>query len=222
MDHLRNVIRSDISRKWALRCEPKIKPIMGPDFFMYHLHFFWVRDTSAFHIGLDRIDDACLRMFYVWTGCRKHELIYAKPKDLTAKVKEYDEELDAYIDVECSTDKCIKPRVNKCWVCGRVDERDSDPRLKVLCWEDIDLWILRDPDGNGGRDRLAMKVLLRYHKGGNNKIVPTYYIFIEEALPTLCPIAHIILTGTPTRIISESSLGPERGCDTSLSPTSAA
>lgn len=222
MDHLQNVIRSDITRKWALRREPKIKPIMGPDFFMYYLHFLWVRDTSAFHIGLDRIDDACLRMFYMWTGCRKHELIYAKPKDLTAKVKEYDEESDAYTDVECSTDKYIKPRVKKCWVCDRVDVRDSDPRLKVFCWEDIDLWILRDPDGNGGRDRLAMQVLLRYHKGENNKIVPTWYIFIEEALPILCPIAHILSMGTPTRIISESSLGPERGRDTSLSPTSAA
>lgn len=57
MDHLRNVIRSEITCKWALRREPKIKPIMGPDFFMYHLYFLWVRDTSAFHIGLDRIDD---------------------------------------------------------------------------------------------------------------------------------------------------------------------
>jgi hypothetical protein len=120
MDHLRNVIRSEITRKWALRREPKIKPIMGPDFFMYHLYFLWVRDTSAFRIGLDRIDDACLRMFYMWTGCRKHELIYAKPTDLTAKVKEYDEESGAYTDVECSTDKYIKPRVKRCWVCDRV------------------------------------------------------------------------------------------------------
>ncbi|KAH9983866.1 hypothetical protein F4779DRAFT_612402, partial [Xylariaceae sp. FL0662B] len=31
MDHLRNVIRSEITPKFALRREPKIKPIMGPD-----------------------------------------------------------------------------------------------------------------------------------------------------------------------------------------------
>ncbi|KAI0113277.1 hypothetical protein F4814DRAFT_449726 [Daldinia grandis] len=175
---------------------------MGPDFFMYHLYFLWVRDTSAFHIGLDRIDDACLRMFYRWTGCRKHELIYAKPADLTAKVKEYDEESDAYTDVECSTDKYIKPRVKRCWVCDRVDERDNDPRLKVLCWEDIDLWVLRDPEGNGGRDRLAMQVLLRYHKGENNKMVPTWYIFIEEALPAFCPITHILAKALAEGVIA--------------------
>ncbi|KAK4219947.1 hypothetical protein QBC37DRAFT_367551 [Rhypophila decipiens] len=107
MDHLRNIIRSEITRKWALRREPKIKPIMGPDFFMYHLYFLWVRDTSAFHIGLDRIDDACLRMFYIWTGCRKHELIYAKPTDRTAKVKDYDEESDAYSDLWEKSDDAL-------------------------------------------------------------------------------------------------------------------
>ena len=192
MDHLRNVARSEITPKWGLRREPKIKPTMGPDFFIYHLNFRWVRDTSAFHIGLDRIDDACLRMFYMWTGCRKHELVYAKPTDLTDKVREHDEESDAYTDVECSKDDYIKPRVKKCWVCDQVDERENNPKLKVLCWEDIDLWIIRDPDGNGGRDRLAMQVLLQWHKNENKKIVPTWYIFIEEPLPVLCPITHIL------------------------------
>ncbi|KAK3943567.1 hypothetical protein QBC46DRAFT_420016 [Diplogelasinospora grovesii] len=80
MDHLRNVVRSEITRKWALRREPKIKPIMGPDFFMYHLYFLW-------------------------------------PKDLTTKVKEYDEESDAYTDVECSTDKNTKPRAQGPLLC---------------------------------------------------------------------------------------------------------
>jgi hypothetical protein len=71
-----------------------------------------------------------------------------------------------------------------------VDERDNDLRLKVLCWEDIDFWILRDLEGNGGRDCLAMQVLLRYHKGENNKIVPTWHISIEAVLPALCPIIY--------------------------------
>jgi hypothetical protein len=87
-------------------------------------------------------------------------------------------------------------------VCDRVDERDNDSRLKLLCWEDIDLWVLRDPAGNGGRDRLAMQVLLRYHKGENNKIVPTWYIFIEEALPALCPITHILAKALAEGVIA--------------------
>ncbi|KAK6842236.1 FluG domain-containing protein [Apiospora arundinis] len=64
--------------------------------------------------------------------------------------------------------------------------------LKVLCWEDIDLWILRDPLRDGGRDRLAMQILLRFHKGHNKEMVPTWYPFIEEKLPVLCPPSHLL------------------------------
>ncbi|KAK3359289.1 hypothetical protein B0T25DRAFT_564309 [Lasiosphaeria hispida] len=136
--HIRKL--GGLYRKYkGVRREPKNKPIMGSDFFIYHLYYRWVRDTSAFPIGLDRIDDVCLRQFYMYTGCRKHELIYAKPRDLEAKVKEYDEESDAYTDVDCTTDEYIKPRVKTCWVCDEPDECDNNPKLKVLCWEDVNL-----------------------------------------------------------------------------------
>jgi len=72
MDHLRNIIRSETTKMWRLGREPKIKPIIGPDFFIYHLYYRWVRNTSAFPIGHDRINDVCLRQFYMYTGCRKH------------------------------------------------------------------------------------------------------------------------------------------------------
>ena len=68
MDHLRPVVRSEITSKWKLRREPKVKLIMGPDFFMYHLYFLWVRDTLAFHLGLDRINNTCLRHIYIYTS----------------------------------------------------------------------------------------------------------------------------------------------------------
>ena len=67
-----------------------------------------------------------------------------------------------------------------------------DAAHRVLCWEDIDLWILRDPEDNGGRDHLAMQVLLRFHKGQNKEIVPTWFPFVEESLPILCPISHLL------------------------------
>ncbi|KAK3693493.1 hypothetical protein B0T22DRAFT_532730 [Podospora appendiculata] len=134
---------------WRLRREPRIKPIMGPDFFIYHLYYLW------------------------------HELIYAKPRDLEEQVKYYDEESDAYTDVDCTTDKYIKPRVKTCWVCDEPDERDNSPKLKVLCWEDIDLWILRDPEKNGGRDRLGM-----------------------QKLPVLCPITHILAKALAEGVIA--------------------
>ncbi|KAK0722950.1 hypothetical protein B0T26DRAFT_772136 [Lasiosphaeria miniovina] len=59
------------------------------------------------------------------------------------------------------------------------DERDNNPKLKVLYLEDIDLWILRDPERNGGRDRL-------------------------EKLPVLYPITHIL-----TRALAEGVIANE-------------
>jgi hypothetical protein len=84
------------------------------------------------------------------------------------------------------------PCANQCWVCGHADERIGNPELKVVCWEDIVLWILRDPEGNGGRDRLAMQILMRWHKGHNKKIVLTWYLFVEEDIHALCPISRIL------------------------------
>ncbi len=52
--------------------------------------------------------------------------MYAEPKDLTEKARQYDEESDAYTDVECNTETHIKQRVKKCWVRGRADELPYD------------------------------------------------------------------------------------------------
>jgi hypothetical protein len=42
---------------------------------------------------------------------------------------------------------------------------------KALCYEDIVVWIVRNPQ-KGGRDILAMEVSLRHHKGVDNKPKP--------------------------------------------------
>jgi hypothetical protein len=53
-----------------------------------------------------------------------------------------------------------------------VDESGNPIRKhKVLCYEDITLWIVKDPK-QGGRDVLAMEVYFRYHKGADNKPKP--------------------------------------------------
>ncbi|KAH0593262.1 hypothetical protein MHUMG1_08984 [Metarhizium humberi] len=160
--------------------------------FICHIYFLWDRDTSHFHIGLDRLDDAAIRHNCMFSGCRKHELVYAKPKNLKDLVEKLDEESDAYIDVEHDWNECIPRRVKECWICGLADERTNNPTLKVLCWEDIDFWILHDPEGNGGWDRLATQILLRWHKGENKQIVPTWHTFVEEDIPMLCHVSHIL------------------------------
>lgn len=186
-----SVAKLEIRHVFGLRVEPKHKRVLGPAGFTYLAYFRWVRDTTTFKIGLDRLDDAFIRILLMWTGCRRHELVYSLPKDVKREIKEWDEESDAYTDVENSSDEYIQPRLKECWVCGGVDER-TDAMFKVLCWEDIDCWILHDPMGNGGRDYLTMQVLLRFHKGHNKQVVPTWFPFVEEKLPVLCPLSHLL------------------------------
>ncbi|KAL3957291.1 hypothetical protein ACCO45_007869 [Purpureocillium lilacinum] len=70
---------------------------------------------------------------------------------------------------------------------------DEEParKHKALCYEDIVLWIVQDPN-KAGRDVLAMEVLFRHHKGADKKPKPTVFLFRENPLPILCPIAHIL------------------------------
>ncbi len=124
------------------------------------------------------------------------------PQTRWPRFGEYDEESDAYTDVEDTTDAYVRLRKKKCWVCGQAEEREKNPQLQLLCWEDVDLWILHDPAGKG-RDRLAMQVLLRWHKGANRQVVPTWYLLIEEGLPILCLITHILAKALAEGVIND-------------------
>jgi hypothetical protein len=126
------------------------------------------------------------------------------------RFKEYDEESNAYTDLD-EPDPFILPRPKECWVCGGVDQR-TEAQSKVLCWEDIKFWILQDPMGNGGRDYLAMQVLLRFHKGENKEIVPTWFPFVEEKLPLLCPISKLLAKAVSEGVVDMS------GYDTCAEP----
>jgi hypothetical protein len=52
-----------------------------------------------------------------------------------------------------------------------IEFRELVREYKALCYEDICLWIVKDPTG-GDRDLLAMEVSLRHHKGADNKPKP--------------------------------------------------
>lgn len=198
--HTLEYIRVEIAELFALRREPKHKNQLGPDGHIFLCHFRWVRDVTTFRIGLDRIDDVFIRHLLMFAGARRHEFVYALPKRRQVQNDEYQDPEDAYSDVDIAGDPYMEPRRKICWVCGSTDER-TDPMRKVLCWEDIELWIVHDPEGKGGRDRLAMQVLLRFHKGSDRKIQPTWYTFIEERLPVLCPITFVVIKALAEGVI---------------------
>ncbi len=51
------------------------------------------------------------------------------------------------------------------------DSKKTTRQHKALCYEDIVLWIVKDPK-TGGRDVLAMEVFFRHHKGADRKPKP--------------------------------------------------
>jgi hypothetical protein len=77
------------------------------------------------------------------------------------------------------TDKRYTTELDACGQPLRQNSDDAEPRefeeakrkYKALCYEDICLWIVRNPK-QGERDVLAMEVHLQNHKGVDNKPKP--------------------------------------------------
>ena len=57
------------------------------------------------------------------------------------------------------------------------EDKERVRKHKAICYEDIVLWIVKDPN-MGGRDVLAMEVFFRYHKGADRKPKPCVFTFL--------------------------------------------
>ena len=103
--------------------------------------------------------------------------------DLADPVFDYEDayESDETDDTEITTDLSIVsderdkavelPRALQSTASDGNEEQDQIRRHKALCYEDLVLWIVKDPKG-GQRDVLAMEAFFRYHKGADNKPKP--------------------------------------------------
>lgn len=114
-------------------------------------------------------------------------------------------------NIAIGLDKYTQAIELRCWVCSQKDERDGKSGFQVPCWEDIDVWILQDPHGAGGRDQFAMQVLFRSHKGQQRMRVPTWFIFVEEDLPMLCPTSHILAKALAEGVVASHSCPTKAG-----------
>ncbi|EFY87393.1 hypothetical protein MAC_06501 [Metarhizium acridum CQMa 102] len=72
-----------------------------------------------------------------------------------------------------------------------LDEAEEDHEIvrkhKALCYEDIVLWLVQDPNG-GDRDVLAMEVMFRHHKGAKNKPKPYGSTLVEHYSDAAVPL----------------------------------
>ena len=51
-----------------------------------------------------------------------------------------------------------------------------------------------------------MQILFRFHKGEKNERIPTWFLFVEERLPVLCPVSHILAKALSEKVIAVGEL----------------
>lgn len=131
----------------------------------------------------------------------RHQTTECDPKDESNTESDFDEALFDDNDATSDTHSTIDS--------DDGDESDDDPlgnisadqsivtedgeparKHKALCYEDIILWIVKDPK-KGGRDVLTMEVHFRHHKGADNK--PKPYV-----LPSLMSIHRVGFSYLPS------------------------
>lgn len=169
---------------------------MGVDDLLLGLTHHWSRDTSIFPTEDDRLDLPALMLFQAYTACRPAELVDGTKsrgaQDLL--LDDSDENLPANLgarsclrynkDRNIDNHGCkniqrsrnianvdFATRTISASANNKVAKGSSVRKHKALCYEDINLWVVKDPK-HGGRDVLAMEVSFRYHKGADNKPKP--------------------------------------------------
>jgi hypothetical protein len=148
----------------------KSKPVLGVDDLLLLLNYHWARDTSTFPTEHHRVAFALILLFLFSIGCRPAELVDAKKKtgrDVAGSDNEEsgDDDFAADRDADMSSLADDGPD-------GAIGAVEPDAsRVDALCYEDIRLLVVRNPDGEG-RDILAIEVKLAHHKGHNRRPKP--------------------------------------------------
>ena len=143
-------------KKYKLDTSVKAKPVMGVDDLLRVLIYHCAKDTSVFPNERQRVQLSLILLFAAYTSSRPAELVDAEPSEKDkARVKDLNWNTPDDSDHNEDED-------------GATTEAK---RSKAICYEDIRLMVLRNPD-KGGRPVVAMEVTLSHHKGVNRKSKP--------------------------------------------------
>ena len=145
--------------QWPLSKFPKSKPVIGGDEFNLMLHHHWGRCRHVYAVEKLRLYVAIGLLGLAYTGGRPAEFVetYKGSTDIFGDGTELEKDL-ALSDLFDNHIPCVPPP-------------KEGKRSKVICYEDIELWIVRDPEF-GDRDILAIELMLWHHKGADNKPRP--------------------------------------------------
>ena len=118
------------------------------------LHHHWVMDTATFPDGRQRLQVPFLILTSAYTATRPGALVYVpknEKKDKGYCIGEDDEDEEEKEEEEDDTMDC---------------DWDSE-QAKTLCYGDVTLFLLPNPDGI--RDLLAMEIDVKHTKGHQRK-----------------------------------------------------
>lgn len=145
---------------------------MGPNDLLALLTFNIAYDTGIFSTERHRINLAGIYLFLSYTGARPAEIVdneKKKPKDGSyedlwgERVRSLDEEDSEETAAALDVDSQVLEGIH-------THEAEARGRPKALCYEDVQLMVVRHPET--GEDVLAMAVKLLHHKGADKKLKP--------------------------------------------------
>ena len=146
--------------KWPLLKILKSKPVIGRDEFYLMLRHHWGRDRHVYAIEKMRIYIAIVFLALAYTGGRPAEFVESRPgsTDIFGDDDTEAEKGRSCFDLFDGRIPCVPPL-------------GKEERSKVVCYKDIELWMVRDPE-LGNRDILAIILTLSHYKGADNKPRP--------------------------------------------------
>ncbi|SCO91190.1 uncharacterized protein FRV6_15318 [Fusarium oxysporum] len=180
----------NLKTEFELDNQPGSKPVASVKEMMKVLVEIWFGETSYFQTEDDRLNCATIVLLQGYTGCRPAELTDAtKKRGGGNPLQEFDcsngepmsegdlagyetdtTEIGGEEEEEETPDEGDQRR--RPAATPEVEKEDDRVRLtKALCYEDLTLWIVKDPKG-GRRDVLAMEVALKFHKNVDRKPKP--------------------------------------------------
>ncbi|PNP84285.1 hypothetical protein FNYG_02358 [Fusarium nygamai] len=169
------------------------KPVLNVDNLRVLLTFNMAFDTSIFPGERHRISLAGCYQLLCYTGARPAELVDGerkKPKDGSL------EELFGYKVAQpqpSGNDECQVPpssKDTKLIESLLMQETAGRGRPKALCYEDIQMMIVRHPVT--GRSIPAMAIKFVHHKGADNKPRPTIFFFTPTKKLVFCAVSTIL------------------------------
>ncbi|EXK78553.1 hypothetical protein FOQG_16770 [Fusarium oxysporum f. sp. raphani 54005] len=169
------------------------KPVLNGNSLREITHFNWAYDTSIFPGERHRIQLAGCYQILCYTGARPAELVDGqrkKPKDgsiemLFGNKAVQSSSTDEDQDEPDSSD--LDSKVLDDLLCQETVGRG---RPKALCYEDIQMMIIRHPETRRCIPAMAIKFV--HHKGADNKPRPTIFHFTPDDELLLCPILTIL------------------------------